>query len=214
MKNSTPVKVYLVDDHAVVREGYKHLLEKANIQVVAEAESGEQAFDNFDQLKVDVIVMDLSMPGVGGIETIKKIVSKDKRARILAFSMHDDVVFSARAMQAGAKGYVTKSCAPSVLVEAVFAVANNKKYLSLDVAKKITSQNLEAEDSILNNLSQREFEVFQMLAKGLTLEEIAKLINLDYKTIANTQTRLRQKLNVENGSQLILAAIKLDILKV
>ncbi|NOU24945.1 MAG: response regulator transcription factor, partial [Methylotenera sp.] len=175
MKNSTPVKVYLVDDHAVVREGYKHLLEKANIQVVAEAESGEQAFDNFDQLKVDVIVMDLSMPGVGGIETIKKIVSKDKRARILAFSMHDDVVFSARAMQAGAKGYVTKSCAPSVLVEAVFAVANNKKYLSLDVAKKITSQNLEAEDSILNNLSQREFEVFQMLAKGLTLEEIAKL---------------------------------------
>ena len=93
MKNSTPVKVYLVDDHAVVREGYKHLLEKANIQVVAEAESGEQAFDNFDQLKVDVIVMDLSMPGVGGIETIKKIVSKDKRARILAFSMHDDVVF-------------------------------------------------------------------------------------------------------------------------
>ncbi|NOU24128.1 MAG: helix-turn-helix transcriptional regulator, partial [Methylotenera sp.] len=80
--------------------------------------------------------------------------------------------------------------------------------------KKITSQNLEAEDSILNNLSQREFEVFQMLAKGLTLEEIAKLINLDYKTIANTQTRLRQKLNVENGSQLILAAIKLDILKV
>lgn len=207
------VKVFLVDDHAVVREGYKHLLEKANIEVIAEAESGENAYAEFGQYGSDVIVVDLSMPGISGIETIKKMVAKDKNVKILVFSMHDDVVFSSRAMQAGASGYVTKSSAPSVLVEAVFAVAANKKYISHDIAHKISMQHLKPEN-ILSNLTQREFEVFRLLAQGLSLEDVAGTLNLDYKTIANIQTRLRQKLNVENGSQLILAAIKLNVLQV
>ena len=99
------VKVYLVDDHAVVREGYKHLLEKANIKVIAEAMSGEEAYLDYTKVQPDVVIMDLSMPGMGGIETIKKLITKDKNAKILAFSMHDDIVFCSRAMQAGAVGY-------------------------------------------------------------------------------------------------------------
>jgi len=208
----TAVKVFLVDDHAVVREGYKNLLEKANIKVIAEAESGEEAYRNFDEIKPDVVILDLSMPGMGGMETIKKMLTKDKNVKILAFSMHDDVVFCSRTMHAGASGYVTKSSAPNELVEAVFAVATNKKYISHDLAFKISTQGLNP-DTALNSLTPREFEVFRLLAKGLSLEEVANTLNLNYKTVANHQTQLLQKLNVKNRSKLILAAIKLNILK-
>jgi DNA-binding NarL/FixJ family response regulator len=210
------VNVYLVDDHAVVREGYKHLLEQANITVIAEADSGEDACKHYESLQPDVVVLDLSMPGIGGIETIRKLMLKDKHAKLLAFSMHDDIVFTSRAMQAGAKGYVTKSSAPNVLVEAVFAVAANKKYISHDIVTKVALQQANTNDklleSTLENLTAREFEVFQLLAKGLSLDNIANTLHLDYKTIANTQTRLRHKLGVNNTAQLILAAVKLKIL--
>jgi DNA-binding NarL/FixJ family response regulator len=210
---NTAVKVYLVDDHAVVREGYKHLLEKANIKVVAEATSGEEAYLNYEAIKPDVVIMDLSMPGMGGMETIKKLLAKDKNAKILAFSMHDDIVFCSRAMQAGAVGYVTKSSAAEVLVEAVFAIAANKRYISHDLAHTIATQRLKP-DSALDSLTPREFEVFRLLAKGLSLEDVANTLNLNYKTIANHQTHLLQKLHVENRSQLVLAAIKLNILEI
>lgn len=207
------VTVFLVDDHAVVREGYKHLLQKTNIEVIAEASSGEEAYQQFESLAPDVIVMDLSMPGIGGIETITKMMSKNKHVKILAFSMHDDIVFCKRALQAGASGYVTKSSAPDELIEAVFAVAANKKYISQEIANRVSLKQMKSDD-VLSSLTPREFEIFQMLAKGLSLDEIASTLHLDYKTIANAQTRLRQKLNVENTSQLILAAVKLNILPV
>lgn len=206
------VKVYLVDDHAVVREGYKHLLEKANIKVIAEASSGEQAYLDYTKVQPDVVIMDLSMPGIGGIETIKKLMTKDKNAKILAFSMHDDIVFCSRAMQAGAVGYVTKSSAAEVLVEAVFTIANGKKYISHDLAHKISVQHLKPENT-LDSLTPREFEVFRLLAHGLPLDEVANILTLNYKTVANIQTRLLQKLHVDNRSQLILAAVRLNILE-
>jgi two-component system, NarL family, invasion response regulator UvrY len=213
MTVSKNVSVYLVDDHAVVREGYKHLLERANITVIAEADSGEMAHLNYLEYKPDVVVMDLSMPGMGGLETLKKILCKDVKAKILIFSMHDSVIYSSRAIQAGARGYVSKASAPDVLVEAIMTVANGKRYISPDIAKQIAINNPDG-NHLLKELSAREFEVFQLLAKGLTLESIANTLHLDYKTVANTQTRLRQKLNVENGSQLVLAAIQLKILHV
>lgn len=210
---SKNVTVFLVDDHAVVREGYKHLLQKAKIQVIAEACNGEDAYQQFDTIAADVIVMDLSMPGLGGIETINKIVNKNKYVKILAFSMHDDVVFCKRALLAGACGYVTKSSAPDELIEAVFTVASNKRFISQEIANRVSLKQIKSDD-VLSSLTPREFEIFQMLAKGLTLDEIANTLHLDYKTIANAQTRLRQKLNVENSSQLILAAVKLKILPI
>jgi two-component system invasion response regulator UvrY len=215
------VSVYLVDDHAVVREGYKHLLEKANISVIAEAASGEEACQHYERVQPDIVVIDLTMPGIGGLEAIRRLIAKDKSAKVLAFSMHDDTIFATRAMQAGASGYITKSNAPNVLVEAVYAVAAGKKFISQDIANKISQQQIFSgeissgqpkNEDLLAELSPREFEVFQLLAKGLSLDEIANILHLDYKTIANTQTRLRQKLKVENAAQLILAAVKLNIL--
>lgn len=216
------VTVFLVDDHAVVREGYKHLLEKANILVIAEAANGEEACQHYERIQPDIVVIDLSMPGIGGLEAIRRLIAKDKNAKALAFSMHDDTIFATRAMQAGASGYITKSNAPNVLVEAVFAISNGKKFISQDIANKISQQQIASgeisssgqpkNEDLLAELSPREFEVFQLLAKGLSLDEIANILHLDYKTIANTQTRLRQKLKVENAAQLILAAVKLNIL--
>lgn len=211
MKKS--IRVLLVDDHAVVRQGYRHLLEKAGIDVVAESSNGESAYQDYSQHKPDVVIMDLSMPGIGGLETLRKIVVKDAKANILIFSMHDGAVFSSRALQAGARGYVSKASAPDVLVEAIVTIAKGKRYVSPDIAQQIAISSLEGENP-LRELSAREFEVFQLLAKGLSLEDIANILHLDYKTIANTQTRLRQKLNIENGSQLVLAAIRLNILQV
>lgn len=211
MKNT--IRVLLVDDHAVVRQGYRHLLEKAGIDVVAESGSGERAYQDYSEHKPDVVIMDLSMPGIGGLETLRKIIAKDAKANILIFSMHDSAIFSSRALQAGARGYVSKASAPDVLVEAILTIAKGKRYVSPDIAQQIAISSLEGEN-LLRELSAREFEVFQLLAKGLSLDEIANILHLDYKTIANTQTRLRQKLNIENGSQLVLAAIRLNILQV
>ncbi|MCB5207527.1 response regulator [Methylovorus mays] len=206
------VRVMLVDDHAVVRQGYRHLLEKSGIKVIAEVDSGEDAYRIYSEHQPEVVVMDLSMRGMGGLEALKRIVSRDRNAKVLVFSMHDDAIFPTRALQAGASGYVTKSSAPDVLVEAVFAVANNRKYVSHDIAQEIAMHNINGGD-ILNSLSSREFEVFNLLAQGRSIEDIAAALCLDYKTIANVQTRLRQKLNVENAAQLMLLAIKLNIIK-
>jgi DNA-binding NarL/FixJ family response regulator len=202
----------LVDDHAVVRQGYRHLLEKSGIKVIAEVDSGEDAYRVYSEHQPEVVVMDLSMRGMGGLEALKRIVSRDRNAKVLVFSMHDDAIFPTRALQAGASGYVTKSSAPDVLVEAVFAIANNRKYVSHDIAQEIAMHNINGGD-ILNSLSSREFEVFNLLAQGRSIEDIAAALCLDYKTIANVQTRLRQKLNVENAAQLMLLAIKLNIIK-
>lgn len=210
---NNPVRVLLVDDHAVVRQGYRYLLEKSGIEVVAESDSGENAYIDYIALKPDIVVMDLSMPGMGGLEALRKITHNDAKAKVLIFSMHDSTIFSSRALQAGARGYVSKASAPDVLVEAIITISKGKRYISPDIAHQLAMSSVEG-DALLNDLSPREFEVFQMLAKGLSLEDIANTLHLDYKTIANTQTRLRQKLNVENGSQLVLAAIKLNILQI
>ncbi|OAM51236.1 DNA-binding response regulator [Methylovorus sp. MM2] len=206
------VRVLLVDDHAVVRQGYRHLLEKSNIQVVAESDSGEEAYRLYTETDPDVVIIDLSMPGMGGLEALRRIISRDRNARVLVFSMHDDAIFPTRALQAGAFGYVTKASAPEVLVEAVMAIAHNRKYVSHDIAQQVAVHNISGGD-ILNILSSREFEVFTLLAQGRSVEEIAASLHLDYKTIANVQTRLRQKLNVENSAQLMLLAIRLNIIK-
>lgn len=205
------INVLLVDDHLVVREGYKQLLEKANIKVIAEASNGEEAYSLFDTIIPDVTIMDISMPGISGIETIKKVKNKYPKIKILAFSMHDDMIFTSRAIEAGASGYVTKSSAPTVLVEAVRTVFDNKRYISPDLAKKIALNGVNEMNEI-KSLSDREFEVFRLLASGKSLDEISEILSLDYKTIANIQSRIKYKLKIENKSQLILAAIKFNIL--
>ena len=162
------IRVLLVDDHAVVRAGYQMLLKNsADIEVIAEAETGEQACKAYIDHHPDVVVMDLSMPGIGGLEAMRRIVARDANAKILVFSMHEDTVFVEQALQAGAQGYITKSSAPEILVEAIRELASGKSHIDSELAQKLAFQKTRGKDSPFSNLSTREFEIFCLLAEGL-----------------------------------------------
>ncbi|MFO1319535.1 MAG: response regulator transcription factor [Burkholderiales bacterium] len=200
--------VLLVDDHAVVREGYRRLLERTpDIRVIAEAATGEDAYRLFAERGADVIVLDLSLPGIGGLEVCRRILARDETARILVFSMHDDVLFSSRALKSGARGYVTKASAPEVLVEAVRAVAAGRLYLSQDIATELAVRALPGGHSPVQSLSAREFEVFRLLVEGRSVADIARILSLSQKTVANYQSSLRQKLDVANTTQAVRLAM-------
>jgi len=202
------VRVVLVDDHAVVREGYRRLLERtADISVIAEVASGEEAYRVVCDLQPDVTVMDNNLPGLGGIEAVRRIVARLPEAKVLMFSMHEDTVFSSRALQAGARGYVTKSAAPEVLVEAVRLVAVGKLFISHEMAQELAVQMLPGRDNPIDALSAREFEVFRLLVAGHSLQEISRILCLSYKTVANYQSNMKHKLDVSNTAQVVRIAL-------
>lgn len=207
------VKVVLVDDHAVVREGYRRLLERTeDIAVVAEASSGEEAYRVICDVKPDVAVLDINLPGIGGIEVVRRVVARAPEQKILMFSMHEDTVFSSRALQAGARGYVTKSSAPEVLVEAVRLVAAGKLYISHEMAQELAMQMLPGKENPIDALSAREFEVFRLLVAGHSLRDISKVLCLSYKTVANYQSSIKQKLDVSNTAQVVRIALSHGVL--
>jgi DNA-binding NarL/FixJ family response regulator len=202
------VRVVLIDDHAVVREGYRRLLERTeDIEVIGEAGTGEEAYRLICDLKPDVAVLDISLPGIGGIEVVRRVMARDPHQKILVFSMHEDAVFSSRALQAGARGYVTKSAAPETLVEAVRLIAAGKLYISHEMAQELAVQMLPGKEKPIDALSAREFEVFRLLVGGHSLQEIAKILCLSYKTVANYQSHIRQKLDVSNTAQVVRIAL-------
>ena len=204
-----PMRILLVDDHAVVRAGFKTLLEnQGDITVIAEAESGESACRQFIEHAPDVVIMDLSMPGIGGIEAIRRIVSRQSDARVLVFSMHEDTLFVEQALQAGARGYIGKSSAPVVLVEAVRQIANGNIYIDPDIAQRLAFQKTKGSDSPFQALSTREFEIVCLLAEGLSVSAIAARLALSYKTVANYATQIKSKLEVETSAELPRLAIR------
>jgi len=207
MPDSGAISVLLVDDHAVVREGYRRLLERATgIVVGGEAASAGEAYQAFCQLRPDVVVMDISLPDVSGIEAMRRLLMREPKARVLVFSIHDEPVFPTRAFRAGARGYVTKASAPDVLVNAVRAVAAGSIFLSPDIAQTVALRNVLDAEGALKLISDREFEVLRLLALGHTVREIAEKLNLTYKTVANHQSSIRQKLGADNSVQLIRIA--------
>lgn len=203
------VRVLLVDDHAVVRAGYRLLLQNApEIEVVAEADSGELACRLFAELAPDVVVMDLTLPGIGGLEAIRRIVQRDPKAKVLVFSMHEDTLFVEQALAAGARGYVTKSSPPRVLVAAVEQIAAGGQPLAGDIEQRLKFARARGGDSPLKDLSTREFEIFCLLAEGLGSAEIAKRLSLSHKTVANYGTQLKSKLGVGTVAELTRLAIR------
>jgi len=209
------IKVMLVDDHAVVRAGFRMLLSaETDIDVIAEAERGEAACQLYLDQQPDVVVLDLSMPGIGGLESIRRICNRDSNAKILVFSVHDEMVYVDRAMNAGAKGYITKNSAPGILVEAIQKIAAGKIYIEQGLMKNMPPQNSEADyQNIVDTLSPREFDVFLLLAKGLTVHKIADELCLGYKTVANYGTQIRSKLKVSTVAELAHIAMVLGIMK-
>jgi DNA-binding NarL/FixJ family response regulator len=189
------------------------LLERdETIQIVGEAENGEQAYSLFNQLKPDIVVMDMSMPGIGGLEALRRIITKDSQAKVLMFSMHENINFAMQAMTSGASGYLTKSAEANDLVNAVKQVMSGKNYLSAEIAHKIALQNLSGQQDPVQKLTTREFEVFRLLAEGLLIEEIAELMNIGQKTVSNYQTSLKQKLAINSSVDLVKLALKHDVI--
>ena len=210
---SGQVKVLLADDHAVVREGYRRLLERTpGIHVVAGTGTGWDAYRLGCELAPDVVVMDINLPGMSGIEATRRILAREPQAKVLIFSMHEEAMFASRALQAGARGYVTKASAPEVLVDAVRALAEGRPYISQDVAQQLALQTLPGQRLPLNHLSPREFEVFRLLAEGRSVPEIAQVMCLSQKTIANYQSTIRQKLELTNAAQVVRLAMSHGLL--
>ena len=201
--------VMLVDDHAVVRMGFRLLLEGSPaFKVVAEAESGEDAVRLYSEIKPDVVVMDLSMPGIGGLEAIGRIVAKDPAARILVLSAHADAMHARRVMKAGASGYLSKRSAGEELVHAIVQVRQGKTFIEAAIAQQLAAQQFGAEKSPVETLSEKEFKVFLALARGQTVAEIADVMSLSPRTIGTHLYNIKQKLSASNQAELTLIAIR------
>ncbi|MFL2555298.1 MAG: response regulator [Gammaproteobacteria bacterium] len=213
--NMKKIKVMLVDDHAVVRAGYKILLkEEENIKVIAEASLGQEAVILAKENHYDVIVMDISLPDIGGIEAISRIMQDNKRNKILVFSMHEESVYAEQALQAGAMGYMSKSTDPQLLSKAITSIANGKKYIDGELKSRMTYGKKRTEDSQLSDLSTREFEIFCLLAEGLNTNDITKKLNISYKTVANYSTQIKRKLGASTVAEIAKIAIRHNIIKV
>jgi two-component system invasion response regulator UvrY len=204
------IRVMLVDDHAVVRTGFRLLLQSVTeVSVVAEAESGEVACQRYAELTPDVVVLDLAMPGMGGLEALKRIRARHPQARVLTLSAHDDPMHARRALQEGALGFLSKRSAPETLIEAVTTVAAGRRYLDANIAQKLALAELEgAAKSPIERLSEREFEVFIRLASGATVQKIADDLKLSGSTVGTHLYNIKQKLDVGNQSELTLIAIR------
>lgn len=196
----------LVDDHAVVREGYRLLLERDDsLTVVGEAATAADAIRCDAELEPDVVVLDIALPGVSGIEILRRIIARRPAACVLMFSMYQDGIYATRAINAGARGYVSKASAPDLLVDAVRCVAGGQRYLSPDVEQAMTQQSSAANQRAAA-LSSRELEVLRMLTQGYGVEEIGERLGLSPKTAANHQSSIKQKLGANSALQLILIA--------
>lgn len=207
------IRILLVDDHAVVREGYRRLLERrADLRIEAEAASAEEALQRLREIVPDLIILDLSLPNMGGIELTRRILQRQPDARILAFSMHRDPLFAAQAIRAGALGYVTKSSGTDVLIQAVYKVARREKVLSPDIAPEMALSLLHGESNPAEELSPREFEILRLLLDGLGVEEIGNILNISPKTVQNGHYQIKAKLGVKSDIELARLAMKLKLI--
>lgn len=204
-------RILLVDDHAIVREGYRRLLEdEPGIHVVGEASDAVQACERARALAPDVVVMDIALPKSSGIEATRRMLKDQPQLRVLMFSMYDDAIYAYRALEAGALGFLSKSSAPEVLVRAIHAVSRGERYLSADVAANMARSAAQPGTPGLETLTPREFEVLRLLVQGETVRTISEKLALSEKTVANHQSAIREKLGARNSAQLARIAAQLD----
>jgi two-component system invasion response regulator UvrY len=204
------IRVLLVDDHAVVRMGFRLLLQShGEMSVIAEAESGEVACQRYLELSPDVVVMDLAMPGMGGLEALRRIRAHHPQARVLTLSAQDDPMHARRALREGALGFLSKRSAPEALIDAVTAVAAGQRYIDPSLAQKLALDEIDGTaKSVVDRLSEREFEVFIRLARGASVQRIAEDLKLSPSTVGTHLYNIKQKLRMTNQSELTLIAIR------
>ncbi|WP_342631792.1 response regulator transcription factor [Marinobacter alkaliphilus] len=209
------MKILIADDHAVVRQGYVSLLSMAlEPCAIMEAASGEEACDFSRRHQPDLIIMDVGLPGISGIEAAARILEDQKDARILFFSMYNEVPIVKRALQVGAMGYITKSCETDTLIKAVQRVAEGEIFVEYDLIMKSSFNDQASESSKLQQLTRRQFEVFSMLARGLSNDEIAHALAIEKKTVANTVTAIKSSLGIESMAKLVFFAIDAGLVQI
>lgn len=208
-----PLRILLVDDHAVVRMGFRLLLDTTpDLRVVAEYSRGEEALQHYAEVQPDVVVLDLSMDGMGGLETLSRLLVKHPEARVLVLSAHEDSSHPRHALRAGALGYLTKRSAADALIDAIRQVAARKIYLEPALAQEIAVQQFNVPQSPVESLSSREFEIFVMLARGQTVNEIAETLFISPRTAGTHLYNIKQKLGAGNAAELTLIAIRNGII--
>ena len=208
------IRVMLVDDHALVRMGFRMLLADAQVDVVAEFDEGEQACAEYARIKPDVVVMDLSMPGMGGLEAVRRLLAQDPKARILALSAHEDTAHPQRVLRAGALGYLTKRSAPDALIAAVTAVAAHQAYVDSQTAQRLAMAQVKGDTNPADSLSEREFSVFIQLARGQSVAQIADNLKLSPSTVGTHLYHVKQKLGASNQSELTLVALQWGLIHI
>ncbi len=210
----TARRVMLVDDHALVRMGFRMLLAACeDLEVVAEADNGEEALQRLAQGGIDLVVLDLSMPGMGGLETLRRLRARDTRVGVLVLSAHDDSAHARRALDAGAQGFLSKRGAPEALTQALRCVADGRRYLDAGIAQQLALAALDGSHHPADALSAREFEVFVQLARGRSVQEIAGDLNLSTSTVGTHLYHVKQKLNASNQAELTLLALRWGLIE-
>jgi two-component system, NarL family, invasion response regulator UvrY len=201
------MKILIVDDHPIVRSGLRRLL-AGEAEEIQEAATGQAALGIFRASRPTLIILDLNLPGISGLEVIERLKVVDPKARILVLSMHDDPMHARRALQAGAAGYVTKNARPDEIIEAVRRVANGGTYVEHSVAEELVFLSIKLQAHPLSELSTRELEVLRLLAKGCSLSTIASIIGVSQKTAANSSSRIKAKLGARTTTDLISIALR------
>lgn len=207
------ISVLLVDDHEVVRAGYHRLLESdAAINVIAQAVTGEDACQRYLEHHPDVVVMDITMPGISGLEASRRILAHDPAARILVFSVHENEVMLDRAIDMGIKGYISKRSASQVMIEAVRQVATGEIYIGQEMMSFLVRHKGASQSDKIASLSPREFEVFQLLVDSKSVKNIADILSLSPKTVGHHVAHIKSKLGISSIVELTRLAIRLGII--
>jgi len=201
------MKLLLVDDHAIVRDGLKRLIASRFAYEVHEAADGREALAMLRRQPVDLVILDLNLPGLGGVELLRRIVQTGG-ARVLVFSMHAEPIYVSRAMEAGAAGYISKNIAPDELLTAVQRVASGGRYVEQEIAQSLA---VGGAAPSMGQLTSRELEIMRLLGQGRSLAEIADAVGLGYKTVANTLTQMKAKLGVARTADLVRMAVEAGV---
>jgi len=213
MSKSKPITVLLVDDHQIVRVGFRRLIETTgDIRVLAEAQSGEESYQLVNDLRPDIIIMDINMPGIGGLEAIGRLRKRNVKEKIITLTVHETEPFPSRVLAAGAQGYLSKRCAPQELIQAIRKVYRGETFVTNQVMREI-NKTPGNDEAAINKLTPREFQVFSLLAEGRTAVEIGHDMNLSHKTIHSHRSNIMKKLKLETSFSIVQFAILQGIVK-
>jgi two-component system, NarL family, invasion response regulator UvrY len=204
------MKILLVDDHVIVRAGLRNLLTAVSDTRISEAATGRDAMLLLRNDKPDLVLLDLNLPGIGGLELLRRMLLEDKAARIIVLTMHAEPLYAARAMELGARGYLSKNASAEELLGAVWRVAAGGRYIENEIAQELALQTLETCNG-LQDLTERDLEIMRLLAEGMNLTEIADALGVSYKTVANTCSHIKSKLGVTRTNDLVRLAMTLGV---